>query len=89
MKRSTCYGCPALNKDGNCTLTIGGRTITITPDVEQGCCAAPDETVALTNGDYIRGLGNKELAEFLSNQFCHGFGVREIEKWLEELRNGE
>ncbi len=43
MKRSTCHGCPALNKDGNCTLNIGGRTITITPDVEQGCCAAPDD----------------------------------------------
>ncbi len=41
MKRSTCYGCPALNGDGTCTIIIAGRKITITPDMEQGCCAAP------------------------------------------------
>lgn len=89
MKRSTCHGCPALNGDGTCTTIAGVHTITITPDMELGCTFAPDEPATLTNGDYIRGLGNKELADFLSHQFCHGFGVREIEKWLEELRNGE
>lgn len=41
MKRSTCHGCPALNGDGTCTIIAEGRKITITPDMEQGCCAAP------------------------------------------------
>lgn len=43
MKRSTCYGCPALNGDGTCTIIAEGRKITITPDMEQGCCSAPDD----------------------------------------------
>lgn len=42
MKRSTCHGCPALNGDGTCTIIAEGRKITITPDMEHGCCAAPD-----------------------------------------------
>lgn len=43
MKRTTCRGCPALNGDGTCTIIAEGRKITITPDMEQGCCAAPDD----------------------------------------------
>lgn len=42
MKRTTCRGCPALNGDGTCTIIAEGRKITITPDMEQGCCAAPE-----------------------------------------------
>lgn len=43
MKRSTCHGCPAWNRDGTCTLIVCGRRITIMPDMDQGCCAAPDD----------------------------------------------
>lgn len=43
MKRSNCYGCPALNGDGTCTVTIGEYAITITPDMELGCDIAPDD----------------------------------------------
>ena len=43
MKRSTCYGCPALNGDGTCTVIVAGSKITITPDMEQGCPCAPGD----------------------------------------------
>lgn len=43
MKRTTCYGCPALNGDGTCTVIAAGCKITINPDLEQGCSLAPDD----------------------------------------------
>ena len=43
MKRSTCHGCPALNRDGTCMLVVCGKGITTTPDMDQWCCAAPDD----------------------------------------------
>lgn len=35
-----------------------------------------------TNGDKIRAMSDSELAEFLSNKFCHSYGKPQIEDWL-------
>lgn len=50
-----------------------------------GCTSGiPAEKMGIrTNGDRIRAMGNKELAKFLAEQFCHGIGEKLIMQWLE------
>lgn len=35
-----------------------------------------------SNADKIRSMSDEELAEFLTNQFCHSVGEELILKWL-------
>lgn len=42
-----------------------------------------------TNVDKMRNMTNEELAEFLTNQFCHGVGENLIKKWLESECDAE
>lgn len=56
-----------------------------------GCTSGvPVEKMGIrTNGDSIRAMGDKELAKFLTEQFCHGIGEELIMEWLEsEVDNG-
>jgi len=36
-----------------------------------------------TNADRIRAMSDKELAEFITKQFCHGIGDKLILDWLQ------
>lgn len=48
-----------------------------------GCIRnAVDQWEPLTEGDKIRMMEDKDLANFLSTQFCHGFGEQQILEWL-------
>ena len=38
----------------------------------------------LSNGDRIRGMSDKELAHFISVQFCHGYGEPQTLEWLKQ-----
>ena len=40
-----------------------------------------------TNADRIRKMSDGELAEFLSNQFCHGFCEQQMVAWLKSEAN--
>lgn len=60
--------------------------------IEQNCnecrmCQKADKP-RRTNADWIRGMNNAELAEFLTKQFCHGIGEELIKEWLEKEREG-
>ena len=37
-----------------------------------------------TNADRIRGMGDEELAKFITQQFCHGIGEKLILEWLQQ-----
>ena len=48
-----------------------------------GCTrGAVDRWKPLTNGDKIRMMDDEELANYLSTQFCHGFGKPQMAEWL-------
>lgn len=38
-----------------------------------------------TNGDFIRGMTDYELAHWLSKTFCHGYGEYDFLRWLRQL----
>ena len=37
-----------------------------------------------TNADRIRGMSDEKLAEFITQQFCHGIGEKLILEWLQQ-----
>ena len=37
-----------------------------------------------TNADRIRGMIDEELAQFITQQFCHGIGEKLILEWLQQ-----
>ena len=39
-----------------------------------------------TNYDYIKNMNPEKLAEFLSKQFCYGYGEPQILEWLNRRR---
>ena len=39
-----------------------------------------------TNYDFIKNMNQEKFAEFLSKQFCHGYGELQILEWLNEIR---
>lgn len=40
------------------------------------------KTSAKTNGDFIRGMSDSELAHWLSTTFCNGYGEPNFANWL-------
>lgn len=49
---------------------------------EKKCVSNIRRVRSMSNVDKIRSMSDSELAEFLSNQFCHGYGKPQIEEWL-------
>lgn len=47
-------------------------------------CQLTGELPKQSNGDRIRGMSDKELAHFISVQFCHGYGEPQTLEWLKK-----
>lgn len=66
--------CPARTRQGHCTTEFGCRHRVCVP------------RQVVTNGDKIRAMGDKELAEFLYTFFWGRKAIRllNLEKWLQD-----
>lgn len=42
-----------------------------------------------TNSDFIRGMTDSELAQWLSTTFCHGYGQADFLRWLRQAHEEE
>lgn len=50
--------------------------------VEQHWDSTTGQWEPQTNHDWIRNMNKRNMAKFLAEQFCHGYGEEQIYEWL-------